>query len=169
MLTAPDRSVLRPAYNEANLLERLDVSLKGPDHFRPYVTQIEYNAKGQRVSIVHGNGARAVSRYDPLTFRLRHVRTHRHRDNTPLQDLSYVYDPVGNVTSIVDDAQQTVYFKNQVVRPNGDYEYDALYRLISATGREHVGSPDGAATSYNDAGRVHLPMPGDGHAMRRYR
>ena len=34
-----------------------------------------------------------------------------------MQDLGYVYDPAGNVTHIQDDAQQTLYFKNQVVTP----------------------------------------------------
>ncbi len=35
-----------------------------------------------------------------------------------------------------DNAQQTFYFNNQVVAPVGSYTYDALYRLIQATGRE---------------------------------
>ncbi len=86
-----------------------------------------------------------------------------------MQDLSYVYDPVGNITSIGDAAQQTIYFRNQVVRANGEYVYDAVYRLIAAAGREHAGSPQRPETSYDDAGRVRLPLPGDGHAMQRYR
>ena len=44
--------------------------------------------------------------YDPLTFRL--VRpADRARAASRLQDLSYTYDPVGNITHIEDDAQQT--------------------------------------------------------------
>ncbi len=35
-----------------------------------------------------------------------------------------------------DAAQQTYYFNNSVVSPTGLYEYDALYRLIKAQGRE---------------------------------
>ena len=49
------------------------------------------------------------------------------------------YDPMGNITAIEDAAQQTIYFSNQVVTANADYTYDAIYRLISATGREHIG------------------------------
>jgi RHS repeat-associated protein len=56
-----------------------------------------------------------------------------------VQNLHYTYDPTGNVTHIQDDAQQTIYFRNKRVEPSNDYTYDALYRLIQATGREHLG------------------------------
>ena len=75
-----------------------------------------------------------------------------------MQDLSYTYDPAGNITQIADDAQQTIYFNNQVVTPDADYTYDAIYRLIEAQGREHHG-PDGVSLfldSYNDVPRVGL-------------
>ena len=55
-----------------------------------------------------------------------------------MQNLHYTYDPVGNITHIQDDAQQTVYFANSLVEPSNDYTYDALYRLIEATGRENA-------------------------------
>jgi RHS repeat-associated protein len=168
-LTAPDQSIIRPAYNEANLIERLDVSLKGPANFAPYVTNIDYNAKAQRELIEYGNGARTTSEYDPLTFRLIHLKTTRENDGAGLQDLTYSYDSVGNVSSIADAAQQTVYFKNQVVSASGDYVYDAVYRLIQAEGREHTGNRDHPETSYNDFPRIQLPLPGDGQAMRNYR
>ena len=35
-------------------------------------------------------------------------------------------------------------FKNKRVEPSNDYIYDALYRLIQATGREHLGQIGGA-------------------------
>ncbi|MGB0128907.1 MAG: RHS repeat-associated core domain-containing protein, partial [Rhodocyclaceae bacterium] len=104
--------------------------------------------------------------YDPVTFRLTRLQTLRGGEN--LQDLAYVYDPVGNITHIHDDAQQTVYFDNQVVAPHADYAYDALYRLLSAEGREHVGQATQPATSWDDAFRARLPHPHDGRAMRRY-
>jgi hypothetical protein len=56
-----------------------------------------------------------------------------------LQNIHYTYDPVGNIIAIRDDAQQTIYFDGQVVRPDAEYKYDAIYRLIEATGREHIG------------------------------
>ncbi len=53
-----------------------------------------------------------------------------------LQQLSYTYDPVGNITEIYDEAYEPVYFRNQRVEPRSRYEYDPLYRLIKASGRE---------------------------------
>lgn len=168
-LTAPDRSVVRPTYNDANLLDRLDVALRGSGNFTRFITNIDYDAKGQRQRIDYGNGARTRSSYDPLTFRLVHIKTTRATDDAALQDLHYVYDPVGNVSSVADHAQETVYFCNQVVSARGDYYYDAVYRLIDAAGREHAGRPGHPETNFDDAGRIHLPLPGDGHAMRNYR
>jgi RHS repeat-associated protein len=72
-----------------------------------------------------------------------------------LQNLRYSYDPTGNITAIRDDAQQTIYFRNQRVEPSNDYIYDALYRLVQATGREHLGQGGTPIPhSYNDAGRA---------------
>jgi RHS repeat-associated protein len=94
-----------------------------------------------------------------------------------LQNLHYTYDPAGNITHIRDDAQQTVYFRNQRVEPSNDYVYDALYRLLQADGREHLGQGGAPiARSHNDAGRVGLVSadaagrfaPGDGNAMGTY-
>ena len=63
-----------------------------------------------------------------------------------VQDLAYFYDPVGNITRIRDDAdtQNVIFFRNQRVEPSADYTYDPLYRLIAATGREHLGQTGGA-------------------------
>ena len=135
--TAPDNSVIRHIYNEANLLERVDANLGGNTIATPFVTNINYDAKGQRQRIDYGNGTSTTYEYDPLTFRLTSLRTRRGAES--LQDLNYTYDPVGNITQIRDDAQQTIFFRNQRVEPSNEYTYDALYRLIEATGREHLG------------------------------
>lgn len=164
-VTAPDGTVVRPTYNERNLLRRLEVSLKSPDAFAPYVDDITYNAKGQREVIRYGNGAHTRNEYDPLTFMLTHLKTARTQHRADIQDLSYTYDPVGNVTYVRDSAQQTIYFKNQVVNADGDYLYDAVYRLLEASGREHDSGP----TNWDDVGRVHLHLPGDAQSMRHYR
>jgi len=168
-LTAPDQSIIKPVFNEASLVEQIHVSLKGPSSFSAYVVNIDYNAKGQRELIEYGNGASSTTTYDPLTFRPVHLKTTRSRDGAELQDLAYAYDPIGNISSIADAAQQTVYFKNQVVSASGNYFYDANYRLIKAEGREHFGHNGVSASSHDDVPRVHLALPGDGHAMRSYR
>jgi RHS repeat-associated protein len=168
-LTAPDTSVIRTGYNEAGLPQQVHVNLRGElaagsPVWTPFVVDIDYNAKGQRARIEHGNGVTTVSTYDPLTFRLTQVVT------DDLQDLHYTYDPAGNVTNLRDDAQQTHYFKNRKVDPGHDYVYDAVYRLIEATGREHLGLAGGSPIphSYNDLARVGLAHPSDGNALGRY-
>ena len=170
-------NVIRPGYNEANLLERVDAwlgqtaeptaLLDPPSANLHAVTNIDYDAKGQRTRIDYGNGALTEYSYDEQTFRLIHLKTSR--AGTVFQDLFYTYDPAGNITHIRDDAQQTIYFNGQVVRPDCDYLYDAIYRLINATGREHIGQlAKPPETTWNDEFRINLPQPGDGQAMRNY-
>jgi RHS repeat-associated protein len=166
MLTAPDKSRIRPFYNEANLLERVEGHLRGGDAVTAFVNNINYNSRGQRELIEYGNGVRTIYEYDRLTFRLARLMTLRGTEL--LQDITYTYDPIGNIADIHDDAQQTIHFNNQVVEPHSEYAYDAIYRLIEASGREHIGQISQPQTSWNDQFRVNLPHPGDGQAMRRY-
>jgi RHS repeat-associated protein len=168
-VTAPDGSVYSPTFNEANLLETVDVKLRTAQTPTPFVTNIDYDAKGQRVLIEYGNHVKTEYRYDHLTFRLIRLKTTRVTDQALLQDLSYSYDPAGNITQIRDRAQQTIYFSNQAVTPDNDYTYDAVYRLTNAEGREHIGQAAQPSTTWDDQFRVHLPQPGDGQVMRRYR
>ena len=166
IVITPDNSRIHPFYNEANLLERVEAHLPGADGAMTFVNDIDYNARGQRELIEYGNGVRTTYEYDPLAFRLTRLLTLQ--ADEPLQDLSYTYDPVGNITDIRDDAQQTIYFNNQVVEPHNGYTYDAIYRLIEANGREHIGQVSQPQTSWNDEFRVNLSHPHDGQAMRRY-
>jgi RHS repeat-associated protein len=92
-----------------------------------------------------------------------------------VQALAYYYDPVGNVTRIRDnaDTQNVIYFDNQRVEPSADYTYDPIYRLIAATGREHLGQTGGALNApaqigNDDSFDTGLPQPGDGSAMGTY-
>jgi RHS repeat-associated protein len=195
-----ETDVIQPGYNEANLLERLDVWLKhtgepaelltpdtADEHF---VTNIDYNARGQRTLIQYGNNAETRYHYDPATFRLTHLYTRRDisynedcgdepsrypapdmsPQDTPcgLQNLHYTYDPAGNITAIRDDSQHTIYFNGQVVRPDTKYTYDALYRLIEACGREHIGQASEPQSTWHDSNRINLAHPNDGQAMRNY-
>jgi YD repeat-containing protein len=181
-------NVIQPIYNEANLLERVHAWLNrnaepgrllDPATANLHaVTDIDYNAKGQRTLIEYGNGVKTEYEYDEKTFRLTRLTTTRGPNfsvaERTVQDLHYTYDPTGNITHIRDDAQQTIYFRNRRVEPNAEYTYDAVYRLIEATGREHLGqASDGSRlppvpTSHTDAPRVALLHPGDGNAMGNY-
>jgi RHS repeat-associated protein len=176
----PDGSIVVPSYNEANFLETISVNLGGAATATPFVTNIDYNAKGQRVLIEYGNNVQTQYVYDPQTFRLVRLTTSRlafPANQRTVQDLAYSYDPVGNITHIQDDAdlQNAIFFRNQRIEPSNDYIYDAIYRLIQASGREQLGL-DGngnklppTASSYNDVPRVLLfPVPTDGNAIGTY-
>ena len=64
----PTGSVALPGYNEASLLERLDVHLRGAADADAFVANIDYNARGQRTLIDYGNGARRRHVHDEHTF-----------------------------------------------------------------------------------------------------
>ena len=162
----PEGTTIGFSYNEANLLGRVEGSVRGAPA-TVFADKLDYNARGQRTAIAYGNGVVSTLEYDAHTFRLARVTSRRGGDL--LQDLRYAFDPAGNVTSIRDAAQQTVYFANAVVEPHASYTYDALYRLTEATGREHAGQLAVLQSDWRDGGRVMLTHPHNGQAMRRYR
>ena len=131
--TLATANILTPTYNEANLLETVSAQLRGAAATTPFVTNADYNEKGQRTRIDYANGASTIYKYDPDTFRLIGLVTARNTDPEPfwedkskitlpafagdvLQYLTYTFDPVGNITYIKDDAQQTIYFNNRTDR-----------------------------------------------------
>ena len=195
------RSVIQAAFNETNLLERVDVWLEraaepaaliDPSREAPSpvgIASIDYDAKGERLQIDYKNGTSTAYGYDPLTYRLISLVTRRDAVAFPgdnpkpqptgwpgrqVQNLNYTYDPVGNIVHLRDDAQQRIFFRKRRVEPTNDFTYDALYRLIRATGREHLGqqangarrppTAPGAFSAFPGA----LDHPGDGNAMGTY-
>jgi RHS repeat-associated protein len=210
-LARAKRNVIQPVFNEANLLERVDVWMEratepsswlDPANDAPSavgVANIDYDASGRRLRIAYKNGASTRYRYDPETFRLVHLYSRRGGsftedcDNpmpppptiaapeTPpegkscgLQNLRYTYDAAGNITRLKDDAQQTIYFRNRRIEPGNDFVYDALYRLVQAGGREHLGQaangdpqPPAAPDAFNSFHTRH-DQPGDRNAMGTY-
>ncbi len=171
-ITTPDNSVSLPGYNEANLLERLNVRLRGVDAPTSFVINIDYNAKGQRERITYAtdDGSNFTTRYeyDEETFRLIQLDTVRHRDEVSLQDLRYTYDPVGNITGFRDHVHQTVFFDNTEIEPHCDYIYDALYRLIRAEGREHAVQNNIQRDSADFEPVIGIPFPNSPEALQRY-
>jgi RHS repeat-associated protein len=148
-----ERKKLTPRYNRAGALEGVTL---GTDD---YVKHIAYNARGQRLLVLYGNGVMTRHVYDPQTFRLARLRTERSRLTAdepagaltmtgvglPLQDFLYRYDLAGNITSI----DERVPNSGVTNSPRGrdrllrEFDYDPIYRLISATGRscKDIGVP----------------------------
>ena len=182
-------AVYEPFYNERGLLKNEDLVVNAKkstgdrlcvggaepeDQFEEgertaVIKDITYNEKGQRSHIEYGNGTTTKYTYDEETFRLNHLETLRLRDNKKLQNLRYVYDPVGNITEISDGAQPTKFFNNFEVNARNLYAYDALYRLIEAKGREHAGQNQfGEFDNWHDCSFRKKYHPNDQMAWRIY-
>ncbi|MDI2145863.1 RHS repeat protein [Pseudomonas sp. ITA] len=128
--------------NVAGQLLRSGLTLAGQSAERPVLASISYSADGQVLQETAGNGVVSTYTYEPQTLRLSRLTATRAAlagRSTLLQDLSYGYDPVGNILSISDAAIDTRYASNQQVEPIKTYQYDALYQLCSASGRENAG------------------------------
>ncbi|MDR2009145.1 MAG: LysM peptidoglycan-binding domain-containing protein [Bacteroidales bacterium] len=158
-ITQPDGTIVENIYNKGGLLKAVTHNNQG------YITDILYNARGQREDIYYGNGSKTKYEYNPNNFRLTRLLTTKNTGQDILQDLNYEYDSVGNIVKQTDNAQLTYYFSNSAIEPVCTYEYDALYRLIKATGREKEGLTDpGWEDFQND-----LPVPNtDSNALQNY-
>jgi insecticidal toxin complex protein TccC len=107
---------------------------------QPIITSLSYSAAGQKLQEIGGNGVTTDYHYEPQTQRLLGITTTRPESSgvtaATLQSLNYGYDPVGNILTVSNDSEATRFYRNQKVTPESTYAYDALYQLISASGRE---------------------------------
>jgi RHS repeat-associated protein len=148
-----ERYRLLPRYDAAGPLAAVDIQgpldAAGNGPQSTYIERIVHNSKGQRTLIAYGNGVMTRSAHDPLSSRLTRLRTERFTrapgaatEYQPaggvLQDLAYDYDTAGNLTLIADRTPGCG-IQNSTLGPDAldrVFTYDALYRLIRATGRE---------------------------------
>jgi RHS repeat-associated protein len=166
-----DGTVIRRRYNEATLLEAIDIESPGGPA-RPLIRNIDYDVRGQRTRVEQGD-ATADGRafvttertYDPNTFRLVQLITTR-PDGVTLQDLRYTYDPVGNITAIEDRARHDAIKGRNLVSADRRFAYDAVYQLTYAEGR--VGPRGAAGPDDPDVRDIFAADPGDAQALRRY-
>ncbi|MDP2310024.1 MAG: SpvB/TcaC N-terminal domain-containing protein [Pseudomonadota bacterium] len=170
--TTPDGSTTVPGYDLGGRLNAVKVYLRKATEATPIVTNITYNARGQREGIDYANNASTKYDYDGDRFWLKRVETRRegaseHSDGF-LQRMAYTRDAVGNITSITDSAQETVFFNNAQVTPERTFGYDGLYRLQWATGREKV-SQSQTTAFYADYAGSPGSLPDTGNpALRAY-
>jgi len=151
-----------------------------------------YNAHGQVIAETAGNGLLTQARYDEADGRLQQWVVYASANKARvLQDLTYAYDRVGNVTRVEDAAQPTVWASNSQIEAVSHYAYDTLYQLIKATGREQAQHTGGSALpglvlfgsaqatlwrnysrhyQYDAAGNLlqmqHVPSTGQGYTQR---
>jgi RHS repeat-associated protein len=171
-LTLPEdvdtnRKTIVPKYNRAGALEKVSYDTI------EYVSDIAYNAKGQRLLIAFGNDVMTRYAYDPITFRLLRQRsekftlttsstskTYAYNAGTNRQDEGFNYDLVGNILKILERKTDCGITGSTLGSDalDRDFTYDPLYRLKSATGRESD------TQNQNDYLYADAPPPGSPNA-----
>ena len=101
------------------------------------LNSVTWSAAGQVLTEQAGNGVITTYGYDAQNQWLSTITAQR-ADNTTLQALSYEYDFIGNVTSVTDGTVASGYYRNQATDGRRIFTYDAVYQLLSATGRENA-------------------------------
>ena len=124
----PDEEKITYSYNLGGQLERVHgYKSYGYD----YVSKIGYDKFEQRTYLKYCNGAETFYTYDPQRRRLQNLMVNS--GGNTIMDNAYTYDAVSNVLSVINGASVPKSGKagGQMAHT---YTYDALYRLVSATG-----------------------------------
>jgi len=148
-------------FDLAGQLATLTLALPGRAP-QPLLSDARYDAFGRIEAQTLGNGVASSAGYDPADGRLRFLKAQRPGESV-LLDLEYAYDRVGNVVRVEDLTLVPSHFANQRVDGINLFVYDALSRLVEATGREAAGALIGP-------GLPDLaPSPGDTSRLLNYR
>lgn len=136
------RKTASATYNRAGGLEK--VTFDGVN----YIEHIAYNAKGQNLLVVFGNGLMTRHTYDVETFCIKRTRTSSFlqtgwtfTDNAGVkEDKVLSYDLAGNIRTTTDKVTDCGLpaTPDQLLK---NFSYDALNRLLIATGRESNTQP----------------------------
>jgi insecticidal toxin complex protein TccC len=148
-------------FDRAGQLQRIDLTLKDRASL-PLLIAADYDAAGRLLAQIAGNNVTSVASYQPANGRLEHL-TATASTRQRLQEMSYEYDPVGNILRLVDHTQADSYFDNQRVAAQNTYNYDSLYQLTSAKGRETAG-----AGQTPELPELNIPSPIDPARLLNY-
>jgi RHS repeat-associated protein len=130
-------------YNIAGLIESITHTPNGGSA-NTVVSNFDYSPMGQMTVQNNANGVDLFNDYDAtLMYRLKQKQTKDSSSNY-IQDITYAYDPVGNVTDIVDAS-------TGIGSKTSHYTYDDLDRLVDATVTGTGNSADYTQTFRYDA------------------
>jgi RHS repeat-associated protein len=134
----PDNGQINWIYNQLNQLSSV-TGIFPSKTLQTYVNAITYDECGKRLSIQYAGNTTTSYSYENTTEHLMNLVSTQSANPAGIQNIWYAYDPAGNVTRSRDYSQEEVFCNNQQVEPMQDYSYDAVYRLSSASGRQHIG------------------------------
>lgn len=128
----------RNGYNRRGQLVSSNLTDEG-GHQHVLLMSADYHANDACQQEILGNGVTRYYSQEHFTKRLLRISTWRPGGNKkryPIQDISYQYDPAGNVTERYDLGREDHYFDNLRITAHNQYHYDSCYRLRRAAGRE---------------------------------
>ncbi len=129
----PDNSQVKYIYGSGGKIDQVQRKESADSSFINVVTNMDYAPSGQQTLVAYANGVSTVNNYDPAKLYRLTKKTTTLPTTVKAQDISYFYDAVGNITSILNasasNASSTV-----------SYVYDDLNRLTSASA---TGTPFG--------------------------
>lgn len=133
--TYPNGEVSTTTYNSQGLPETLEFDSID------VVTDVDYNENDQPTAITYGNGVTTTNTYDVAQ---RYWLTDRETTNgtDALQDLTYTFDNVGNITQVVDASD----LKTALT---ATYGYNDFHQLTSA-------STTGSVSPYSDYSNTYV-------------
>ena len=133
-VTYPDNAQVQYIYDSAGRINTVQEK-ENNSTFKNVLNQFGYSPLGQVTSIGYANGVTTTNIYDSnslyrLTSKVSILPSTLHA-----QDLSYTYDPVGNITQIVDNS-------DTATKKTTNYTYDDLSRLLTASTTNATSSPN---------------------------
>ena len=143
-MTLPDGTVMVPSLQRGQLPVRAAGADRGfQDRFVEFLKGQEYDAKGQRQFAHYGNDVLIRYLYDPDTFRLTdlltvHVGEDPAHARAAAPALHLRPGRQRHRRSATTPSRRTS-STTRSCKPECRYEYDAIYQLIRATGRELAG------------------------------
>jgi len=133
-LTYPTSFAVRHVYNEFGYLQ----AVRRADNQQSVWQAETMNARGQLEKLSLGNGLITQRAYDPLTGHLQSIATGQTDNPQSVQNLSYRFDPLGN---LLERRQGTL---------AETFTYDSLNRLVKAS----VNGGQTLTMSYDELGNI---------------
>ena len=139
-MTYPDGEVLTYHYDNAGMVDSAS-GVKGKNTYQ-YLSDADYDVFGQRTRLVTGNGVTTNYTYDAADRRLAGMQAAQ-ANGTTFQDVTYGYDPNGNITGTTEAATPVNGLGGTSTQ---SYSYDSMNQLAGSTGEYHPAS--GTASTY---------------------
>jgi len=121
VITYPDGDRVDYTYNNRSLLEAIP----------GVVNSLDYLPSGQLEDFAYANGLKTTYAYDPRNRMTGLITDTTMPTGSPIQDLSYSFDGVSNITAITDNRTLTPGSPQDATQA---FNYDNLYRLTHAEG-----------------------------------